>query len=80
MCKEVAEANVALKELAENRWCRENDHRFYLPVLGEDLDEEHVAKYERWIDTIQKRHHTVLVGIRALNGAARARGAPGSQD
>ena len=80
MWKVVAEANIALKELVDDTWCSENEHRFYLPALEEDLDEEHAAKYERLIETIEKRHHNVLVGIRAHNAAARVRGAPASDD
>ena len=80
MWKVVAEANIALKELVDDTWCSENEHRFYLPALEEDLDEEHAVKYERLIETIEKRHHNVLVGIRAHNAVARARGAPASDD
>ena len=80
MWKVLAEANVALKELVDDTWWRENEHRVYLPVLEDNLDKEHVAKYKKLIETIEKRHHNVLEGVRTQNALARALGAEASED
>ena len=54
--------------------------RYYLPVLEDDIDAEHVRRYREFEDSVQQRHCEAMEGMAAMREAARALGVPCSAD